>query len=331
MEFRREIEVAKIIVSEKVKETTIEVRYDPLTLQTSRIVSEGRIIGSTEGFDEYIEKSKDKCPFCDKNIERFVARDFEIAKGDLWKKGEAILFSNLVPYSKYSVIIRLSRSHYLDLSEFKPEYFLDAFSLAQNYINNLPEGRYYICIGMNYLKPAGSIVVHPHIHLLVMENSTDYFARLDWSALEFKERYNEDYWKSLVKVEKNGERYIGETEKTYWIAAYAPKGFYHVIGIPEEREFAKMSLEQLKGFSDGIVKILKYYKGKGLNSFNFTFFCADTLGEHFRTNFHIVARSPFSKYYWCDILFPKILHDETIVFFTPEDYAKELREIWEKL
>ncbi len=331
MEFRKEIEVAKVLIGDKVENATIEIRYDPLTLQSSRIINRSFPIGVARDFEEDIEYSKVKCPFCGDKIEKIVARDPEIAKGNLWRRGEAVLFSNIVPYSKYSIIIRISESHYLDLSEFKQDYFVDAFILAQDYIRNLPDGRFYISIGMNYLKPAGSVVVHPHIHLLVMENSTDYFARLDWSALEFKEKNGEDFWKLLVEAERNGDRYIGRTTKTDWIAAYAPKGFYHFIGIPEEKEFAKMSAEQLRGFAEGIVKVLRYYKNKGLNSFNFTFFCADTLGDHFRTNLHIIARSPFSRYYWCDVLFPKMLHDEAIVFFVPEEYAKEIREMWDEL
>ncbi|MDI9642711.1 MAG: hypothetical protein QXQ38_05990 [Archaeoglobaceae archaeon] len=327
MEFRKEMETSKILIGGKVDESIVEIRYDPLTLQTSRIVKK-RIPLALGDFEEEIMNSKSSCPFCNERIEELAARDPEIMNGKLWKRGECIAFSNILPYSKYSLILRIADAHYLRLSEFKSFHFFDAFKLIQDYLRKLPTQKFYISIGMNYLKSAGSSVMHPHIQLVVSENSTDFFARLDWSAFEFMELNNRDFWSALVEKEKDGERYIGRTKKTDWLSAFAPKGFLHIIGIPEEREFAEMSDEQLSGFSEGIVKILKFYEIKGFNAFNFTFFCGDKLGNHFRTNFHIVARTPFSKYYWNDVFFSKLFHDESISFFTPEEYANELKSLW---
>lgn len=328
MEFRKEIEVSKILLAGKVEESVVEIRYDPLTLQTSRVVRKSFSLFKGEDFEEEIVSTKNFCPFCEERLEGMVARDPEIMKGEIWKRGECRAFSNLIPYAKYSLVLRISEKHFLKLSEFKDTHFFDAFMLLQDYIKMLPNKKLFITVGMNYLKPAGSSIMHPHIQFIASENSPDFFARLDWSALEFMETNGIDFWATLRNKERNGERYIGETKKTDWVSAFAPKGFMHIIGIPEEREFGEMSEEQLQGFAEGIVKVLRYYETKGFNAFNFTFFCADRLGKHFRTNFHIVARTPFSKYYWCDVFFPKILQDESVVFFAPEDYARELREIW---
>jgi galactose-1-phosphate uridylyltransferase len=71
---------------------------------------------------------------------------------------------------------------------------------------------------------------------------------------------------------------------------------------------------------------LRFYRDRGFNSFNISIFLADRLGEHFRTNINILARTPFDRYYWCDVYFPKMLHDETISYLVPEEYAKELSE-----
>lgn len=328
MEFRKELENSKILIGDKVEETIVEIRYDPLTLQTSRIVKKNIPVAVSGDFEEEIISSRSWCPFCNERVEELAARDPEIMKGEIWRKGECLAFSNILPYSRYSLILRITNEHYLNLSQFRESHFFDAFKLIQEYLKKLPNQKFYISIGMNYLKSAGSSIMHPHIQLIVSENSTDFFARLDWSAFEFMELKREDYWSALVEKEKDGERYIGRTNKTHWLAVFAPKGFLHLIGIPEEREFAEMSDEQLLGFSEGIVKILKFYESKGFNAFNFTFFCGDRLGNHFRTNFHIVARTPFSKYYWNDVFFSKLFHDESISFFTPEEYASELRNVW---
>ncbi|MCS7121341.1 MAG: hypothetical protein NZ895_01885 [Archaeoglobaceae archaeon] len=331
MEFRREVEIAKIYVNGKIEENPVEIRFDPLTLQTSRIIKKS-INLNFGGFEEEIESTRSWCPFCSERIENLAAREPIIMKSELWKRGEAIMFANLMPYSKFSLVLRVTEKHYLKLSEFKTEHFFDAFKLIQEFFSRLPEGKIYATIGMNYLKSAGSSIMHPHIQVLFSENSTDYFARLEWGAFSFAELNKKDFWMALVEEEKkNKERFIGTTEKTYWLATFAPKGFYHFMGIPEERNFVDMSDEQLIGLSKGITKILKFYERKGFNSFNFSIFCADRIGSSFRTNLQILARSPFGKYYWCDVFFTKMLQDESVTFFMPEDYAKELREIWEKL
>ncbi len=329
MEFRREVEFSKVLLPNgSVEENRIEIRYDPLTLQTSRVIKKTPPIPEIQGFEEEIESSKAWCPFCPDRIETMAARDPDLLKGELLRRGEAILFSNIVPYSKYSFVIRMTDAHYLDLSEFRREHFEDSLLLIQDALSRLNEGKYYISIGMNYLKPAGSSIMHPHIQTLVSETSTDYFARMDWSALEFYEEKGRDFWKVLLEKEREiGKRYAGETEKTAWLSAFAPKGFYHFVGIPEEREFLAMSEEQISGISEGLVRILRFYRSKGFNSFNISMFLADRLGEHFRTNVHIVARTPFDKYYWCDVYFPKMFHDETISYLVPEEYAPELAEL----
>ncbi|MEM4616212.1 MAG: hypothetical protein QXY19_04325 [Archaeoglobaceae archaeon] len=328
MEFRKEFEKSKIQIGDKVEESVVEIRYDPLTLQTSRIVRKNIPISAIGDFEDEIANSKNWCPFCNERVEDMAARDPEIMKGAIWKRGECLAFSNIMPYSRYSLILRIAERHYLPLSEFKNSHFFDAFKLIQEFLNKLPNQKFYVSIGMNYLKSAGSSVMHPHIQLIVSETSTDFFARLEWSAYEFMELHGKDYWSALVEEEKGGERYIGRTKKTDWLAAFAPKGFLHFVGIPEETDFALMSEDQLSGFSEGITKILKFYESRGFNAFNFTFFCGDRIGNHFRTNFHIVARTPFSRYYWNDVFFSKMFHDESITFFSPEDYASELRTVW---
>lgn len=328
MEFRKEVEFARVLLPNgSVEENRIEIRYDPLTLQTSRVINKKPPIPESQSFEDEIESSRAWCPFCPGRIEEMAARDPELLKGELLRRGEAILFSNIVPYSRYSFVIRMTDAHYLDLEEFKKDHFEDSLLLIQDALSRLGEGKYYITIGMNYLKPSGSSIMHPHIQTLVSETSTDYFARLDWSSLEFFEERKKDYWSVLVEREKElGKRFAGETRKTVWLSAFAPKGFYHFLGVPEEREFLSMSEEQISGISEGLIRILRFYASKGLNSFNISMFLADRLGEHFRTNVHIVARTPFDRYYWCDVYFPKIFHDETIAYFLPEEYASEMSE-----
>ncbi|MCX8172630.1 MAG: hypothetical protein N3D09_03330, partial [Archaeoglobaceae archaeon] len=74
MEFRKEIETSKILIGGKIEESVVEIRYDPLTLQTSRIVKKNIPLNISHDFEEEITASRNWCPFCNERVEELVAR-----------------------------------------------------------------------------------------------------------------------------------------------------------------------------------------------------------------------------------------------------------------
>jgi len=226
------------------------------------------------------------------------------------------------------MVIRLSEGHYLSLEEFEKRHFADGFKLAKDYLSEIEdiEENKFPALIMNYLKPAGSSVVHPHMQLLVSENRMDYQRRMLSKAEEFFEDGERSYWYDLLEEERNGKRYIGKVEKTEWISAFAPRGFDHVKGI-NLKNFLDFSDEDISDLSHGITNVLQAYSEMGRNSFNFSIFIpAFAEKSKFATVIDMITRTNLDKFYRADdFAMPKLL-DEPYCNKKPEELAKEMKE-----
>jgi len=330
IEFRKDSEVAKFYdPSEKeVKESEIEIRTDPLTGKTSRILSKPL---SKTGEEDTSDVEKDGfCPFCPENMMKVGARDTKVLSGEMLERGEAALLGNVTPYSEYSIIIRLTEEHYLSLEEFEEKHFADGFKLIMEYLENVEdmEENKFPAVIMNYLKPAGSSVVHPHMQLLVSGKMMDYQRRLISKSREYFEEEGNSYWSDLLKEERDGERFIGKDGETEWISAFAPRGFNHVKGI-NTKNFLDFDEEDIADFSEGITKVLKAYSKMGCTSFNFSIFIpAFAEKEKFATVIDMITRTNLDKFYRADDFAMPKLWDEPYCNKTPEELGEEIKGYW---
>ena len=327
IEFLKDTEVAKFYdpSDEELKESEIEIRTDPLTGKTSRILDKplGR---SGEGDMSDVEKNG-FCPFCPESVKKVGARDTKVLSRKILERGEAVLLGNVTPYSEYSIIIRLTEEHYLSLEEFEPRHFFDGFKLMTEYLENIEdsdEKKFPIAI-MNYLKPAGSSIVHPHMQLLISGKMMDYQRSLISGAREYFENKENSYWRDLLEKERNGKRFIGETGETEWVSAFAPRGFDHVKGI-NTKSLLEFDDEDISDLSQGITNVLKAYSEMGLNSFNFSIFIPpSTESQKFSTVIDMITRSNLDKFYRADdFAMPKLL-DESYSNMKPEELAQKVR------
>jgi len=329
IEFRIEREKSSFFnpSENKVEEVEVEIRFDPLTGKTSRIVPKPLPISSDPDIMDEIRKPE-FCPFCPEYVEKVVARDVNIIDGIL-KRGEAILFPNISPYALYSIVVRISDVHYIPLEKFDEKKFLDAFILIQEYFKRAVQKDKTVRFGnisMNYLKPAGSSITHPHIQATLSRYPTDYHRRMYEGGRSFFSTHGKSYWKVLAETEKGGERYIGRTGEMEWITPFSPRGFAHVMGI-SERDFLRMDEDRMKDISEGIVRTLRAYDDMHFNSFNFSIFLPPLQEmEGFLTVIDIVARSNLDRYYWNDCFFLSKLHDEGFSNLTPEEVAEKVKK-----
>lgn len=328
IEFKKNIEIGKFYnpVEEEMEEDEIEIRFDPLTQKPSRVINKPLPLSPEPDISD-VEKTG-FCPFCSENIYDVGARDVRILSKELMEKGEAVLLANVTPYSEYSIVIRLAEKHYLQLGEFKEVQFADALELANNYLEEVrAEGNVSVsCIIMNYLKPAGSSIVHPHIQVIGSNQFLDYQNRQVEKAREYWQENETSYWEDLVEEEKNGDRFIGETGTFAWLSPFAPRGFEHVKGI-SKRNFIDFERSDLEDLSKGITNVLSAYQDLGYNSFNFSIFIPpfdDPQG--FSTVIDMVTRSNLDKFYWCEVFAITKLIDEVYTNKTPEEVASDMRE-----
>jgi hypothetical protein len=93
----------------------LEIRRDPLTGQSCRLLPEGSLTPpELQDLEELAEQTRPTCPFCPERIESVTPR----FPPELWPEGriccgEALLFPNLAPYSKWSSVSVYSPQHHL--------------------------------------------------------------------------------------------------------------------------------------------------------------------------------------------------------------------------
>ncbi|MFP4143179.1 MAG: hypothetical protein ACLFSM_08330 [Thermoplasmata archaeon] len=306
------------------KEIEIEIREDPLTGKTSRIID--KPLQSAEERDISDVKKNGFCPFCPETIDEVGATDIKVLSGKKMKRDEAVLLANVTPYSEHSIVIRLTEEHYLPLADFKEEHFYDGLRLAQDYLKKMDlEKEASPLIIMNYLKPAGSSITHPHMQLLISDKLLDYQKRLIKHAERFYDENDENYWEVLLKEERGNERYIGKTGSFEWVSAFAPRGFNHVKGI-STHNFTEFEGEDTEDLARGIVNVLEGYGDMDQTTFNFSIFIPVSQSkDRFATVIDMVTRTKLDRFYRADdFAMPKLM-DEPYCNKKPEDLAEELK------
>jgi galactose-1-phosphate uridylyltransferase len=177
---------------------------------------------------------------------------------------------------------------------------------------------------MNYLSPAGSSLVHPHLQTLVDDRGTNEQRRVAEAARAFYADHDEPYWAELAIEERGGDRYVAEVGNVHWLAPFAPKHHRHLVGVAAQTHSGVPDPrgDVTHDFAAGLVHVLSYYASLGLNSFNVAMFLARD-DPALPPLLNVTARSVFDEYYWSDATFFTSLHDEGVVDVAPETYGYE--------
>jgi UDPglucose--hexose-1-phosphate uridylyltransferase len=121
---------------------TVKVRKDPLlgdiSVYNPRLKDKVRFFfGDCDPglIEKMVADSAKTCIFCpdrfEKNTPRYPSR--LLPEGRV-RVGEAVLFPNLFPISKYHSVIILTKSHFLKLSEFGLEIIRNGLKAAQKFV-----------------------------------------------------------------------------------------------------------------------------------------------------------------------------------------------------
>lgn len=314
-EFRSPLEDFEEVTEE------IEFRRDPLTGRRSRIVSNNFRIeeSDVEGFVD-----SDECIFCRSMLDESTPEYPGWMDAGRDTVGEAVSFPNLFPYAPYSNLVVLTEDHYRPIDGFGAEELRDGLDAALRYVNDVFEKRgdaVYVSVNMNYLRAAGSSIVHPHLQTVLDDVGTNVHRAQLEASVEYREETGFSYWEDLLDEEGDGARYVGSTGDVEWIAAFAPLHHRHLQGIAPGPGIPQPGGGASRDLAEGLTRVLDYYASLGLNSFNLALYLSDRPG--WRPVVNVVARSVFGKYYWSDAPFFTVLHYEGVVDVAPEEYASE--------
>ncbi|UWG47883.1 Galactose-1-phosphate uridylyltransferase [Halanaeroarchaeum sp. HSR-CO] len=315
---------------EDFEETTIpvEVREDPLTGSQTRIVPESFIVEEDPDIESVVSDAEG-CFFCPDSVQDVTPEYPDFVGMDRGSVGEATSFPNLNPYGSHSNVVVLTEDHFVPIDEFEPDIFADGFEAAMEYVTavfDADEDASVASVNMNFLRSAGSSIVHPHIQTLVDDRGTNRQRRRLDAHREYYEQNGSRYFDDLLDAEREGDRYIGRTRDVEWYAPFAPQHHRNVRGVLET-EPDQITEETLEGLATGLTAVLQFYADEGLNSFNVAFQLVDDEPAT-RPVIDVVARSVFDQYYWSDATFFDTLHEEGVVDVPPEEYASGVAEFF---
>ncbi len=328
----------------EVDEQIIEHRKDPLLGRLSLIPHELKKKASfyygtpdKRALKKSVESSRALCYFCPEKIDQATPKFLpEISQEGRFKVGKSTCFPNIFPFYKHCAVVTVTDAHYVPLKEITPELYGDAIKAGVEFIKQaykFDNEAIYPLIGANFLIPAGSTIVHPHIQVLLGPEEIYRVKLLREASLKFKQTTGKNYWEELMLEEqKRGERYIIQTGEIHWYTPFAPLGNNEVRAIiPNKSNLLQLSDEDITYLGEGISKILHYYHKKNISSFNFLLYSAPlTDSDHsgaFSVGFQIISRPPYRSFYInLDAWFLQQLAYGSLIIEFPEKIAEDLRE-----
>lgn len=317
-------------------ELPFEIRFDPLTGETGRVFHLP-FKAEKPDFEKTVKRSKEIfCPFCPEVLAKSTpAFPEDIVPGSRITVGSASVFPNMVPFDQYAAVAVFSERHFIPMEELTPRTMGDAFFASLRFLKRIQDFDRkikFFSINWNYMPPAGSSIVHPHLQPSASEVPTNHLRRQMEGLERYFEKYKRNYWADFVEQEKSlGERYIGEIGSTFWVMNFLPFGFLPDVSciLPERGSLSELTEEDITLFLSGLSRILRYFLEQNVYSFNLALFCVRR-AENFRVNARICPRLLPRPIGNSDIACPQMLHGESYTVYSPESVCGAVREVFQR-
>lgn len=318
---------------------TFEYRTDPLTGRNTTVIKgmlnyvSRFLVSDEELLDSLVEKTRVNCPFCPESVKDktpMFTQDF-LEEGRIFVGG-AVVIPNLLGHAERSVLVVLSKEHFLKLKDFTPKLIFDGFKGGLAYLKRLNEVEPSISFPVfifNYLPPAGSSIFHPHMQVLARDRPF-YLVKL---LLEKSEAYYEgnksSYWSDLISKEKGGERYLFGINGVEWLVPFAPlRGLNEVQAMVRGKSnLLELNDKEWLGLAEGMSRILQFYHKEGYLSFN-VILASGPMNEHldyFDVNLRMISRPGIQALSFTDAwALPYLLWDGEAAE-EPELFARKIK------
>lgn len=311
-----------------------EIRTDPLTGRTSRICHFMKLDWPLPDFEALIAGTEEWCPFCPERVME-VTPSFppELLPEGRLISGSSILCPNVAPYDALSAVAVMSDRHFIPLADLTPGLIGDNLKLCQEFFRRVDETgaseSVYHLVNWNYMPPAGSSLIHPHLQVFVSSHAPNLMRQENAGAGEYFDRTGRNYWADLVRAEEvDGSRFLGRIGRTVWLASFTPLGVAgDVLAVVEgARSTLDLTDQDLDNLALGLTKALAGYAEMGIYSFNLNYFTGP-LGDP-SAGFHILfsPRAFFNQALGTpDVGAIRNLYNESLCMAFPEEIAEQLR------
>jgi len=313
-----------------------EIRFDPLTGETGHVFNLP-FKAEKPRMEDIIKRSAEIfCPFCPEVLEKSTpAFPEDIIPGGRLRVGKASVIPNLVPFDKYAGVTVFSDEHYISMENLTPETMKDPFLASLFFLRRVEavdSTVSFFSINWNYMPPAGSSIVHPHLQPNGSAIPTNQVRLQLQGAAKYALEHKGDFWSALMEAEKRSdERYVGEMGPTFWVMSFVPMGFLPDVTciFPERRSLSELKEDDLLPFLEGLTRILRAYFDENVTSFNLALFAVRD-DPNFRVNARVCPRLLPRPIGNSDIAFPQMLHRESFTVYPPESLCGKFREAFHR-
>jgi UDPglucose--hexose-1-phosphate uridylyltransferase len=326
VELRRSVLEGEILDPERGFEPRalrVEVREDPLTGHTARLLPPAGLMPPQDP-DELRalgERTRASCPFCPERVEAVTPKlPAEIAPEGRIRRGEALLFPNLLSYARFSsVSVYSPERHVLALDELTPRLVADNLAAQVAWARACVEAdpsAGWVSINANHMLPSGSSIFHPHLQGAVNPTPTTMQRLLsEVPAIRFR-----DY---LAHERAEGVRYLGGLDRVEWLTSFAPVGPCELRAyVPAVASPVLLDEETVEELGAGIATAAGLYAELGYGSFNLAIYGAPPGCDGYPLNLRMVCRSSLAPFYRSDSTWLERLHWEAAVDTSPEELAR---------
>jgi len=318
-------------------EIPFEIRYDPLTGQSTRVFDLPYRPVAKPDFEELIRKSKEmNCPFCPESLEKVTPLyPEEIVQRGRIHVGGAVLFPNLLPLDRYAGVCIFGSDHFIAPGDFTPDIMRDGFTAARTFIEIIARydpGVRFFNINWNYMPPSGSSMLHPHLQVNCGEIPT-YQPRLQMECSHsYFLKNRRTFWGDYMDAEKeSGERVLTEIGPTFWTMNFAPQGALPDVWciFRDCRSLIEWKDEERDAFLKGLAAALRYFDREGLYSFNVSIFSGRE-NDHYRVNARITPRLLLREIGNSDQTYYQVLHREPSSIRPPESVREKVLAVFKE-
>jgi UDPglucose--hexose-1-phosphate uridylyltransferase len=326
VQFERKLLTAEMIAPDtgEITRTPVEVRVDPLTGYTSRILpNRGLMPPNDFDLEAFALASQPGCPFCPERIDRLTPRlPPTVHRRGQVTQGEAVLFPNLHAYASHSCVSVYSpRLHYLPLERMTKQLMADNLTTQVLYsqaVMAADADSRWASINANHMLPSGSSLFHPHLQGIVDSEPTTMQRMLAAVPAARFEAY-------LRAERRAGARLLGNTGRVEWLVSFAPiapaelRAFVPGIAAPSELE-----PDLIEELAHGLTLALNAYAEMGFESFNLASYGAPPGTAGYPFNLRVACRSNLNSAYRSDSTFLERLHWEGAIDVAPETIAERI-------
>jgi galactose-1-phosphate uridylyltransferase len=307
-------------------------RRDPLTGASARILTGVKLQPSTRPDLTELTAKPAFCPFDSEHLEAAtVPFPAELTAEGRIRVGRAVVVPNIMAYATHSAVgIYDPGRHFVDLDEMTPELIGDALIAMVRHaqaVRRFDAQAQWSSINANYLPPAGSSLVHPHLQSAHDAHGLTGQRLLAERSRDWQERHG-SYWTALVDQEASGPRWVGQIGRVAWLTPFAPTGFAEVWGVVAgAADVTELTDEDCQALGRGLSHVLAAYRAWNLASFNFGLIGG---GPHareagYQVVLKVLSRSNPEPVYRSDATYFERIWGEALIDLSPEEVADSVR------